>query len=463
MNKVTLNNKEQQRLMVLNEVLAGRLTGGEAARVMGLSLRQTRRLLAAYRQAGAAGLAHGNRGREPVNKVKAAVVAAVIRLAGEEYLDYNDSHLREELAERHDIALSVPTVRRLRREAGLSSPRKRRAPRQRRLRQRYPQAGMLLQVDGSKHDWLEGRGPWLTLHAAIDDATNEVVAAVFRPEEDATGYALLVHHISQSHGLPLALYADRHRIFQSPRELTLAEQLEGVEPRTQLGQLLHELDITLIAAHSPQAKGRVERLFETLQDRLVKELRRAGAADTIQANAVLHRYLPRFNQRFTQPPAAAGSAYRPRLSLAEANEQVHFTYWRTVANDHTVSLFGQVIALPSVPVRLNLAGRRVALHHRMDGRLAVVYQEQLLGLIQPARLGPPRLEQFLPAPQHRPGQPPVAPPPSLNPHPGTVAIPAAPQPVKPSPNHPWRKGWRSDNSRKKTTLSPPQHLPEESG
>ena len=463
MDKVTLNNKEQKRLMVLNEVLAGRFTGQEAAKVLGLSLRQTRRLLATYRQAGAAGLAHGNRGRKPVNKIDPVVATQVVRLAGEAYLDYNDSHFREELAERHDITLSVPTVRRLRREAGLRSPRKRRAPRQRRLRQRYPQAGMLLQMDGSKHDWLEGRGPWLTLHAAIDDATNQVVGAVFREEEDATGYALLVHHISQSHGLPLALYADKHRIFQSPRELTLAEQLEGVEPRTQLGQLLHNLDITLIAAHSPQAKGRVERLFETLQDRLVKELRRAGATDAAQANAVLSHFLPRFNQRFTQPPAEAGSAYRPRLSLAQANEQVHFTYWRTVANDHTVSLFGHVIALPSVPVRLNLAGRRVALHHRMDGRLAVVYQQQVLGLIQPAQLGPPRLEQFVPAPQHRPGQLPVAVLASLDPQTGPSAIPAASKPVKPSPDHPWRKGWRSDNSKKRTGFPSPQILPEESG
>lgn len=462
MDKVTLNNKEQKRLMVLNEVLAGRFTGQEAAQVLGLSLRQTRRLLATYRQAGAAGLAHGNRGREPVNKIDPAVATEVVRLAGEAYLDYNDSHLREELAERHDITLSVPTVRRLRRDAGLTSPRKRRAPRRRRLRQRYPQAGMLLQVDGSKHDWLEGRGPWLTLHAAIDDATNEVVGAVFREEEDATGYALLVHHISQSHGLPLALYADKHRIFQSPRELTLAEQLEGVEPRTQLGQLLHDLDITLIAAHSPQAKGRVERLFQTLQDRLVKELRRAGATDIAQANAVLSHFLPRFNQRFTQPPAEAGSAYRPRLSPAQANEQVHFTYWRTVANDHTISLFGQLLPLPSVPARLNLAGRRVALHHRMDGRLAVVYQQQLLGLIQPAQLGPPRLEQFVPAARHLPRQTPVEVVSSLGSQPPPSAMPATPRPPKPSPDHPWRKGWRSDNPRKKTASSAPQHLPEES-
>jgi transposase len=236
MDKVTLNNKEQKRLMVLNEVQAGRLTGTAAAALLGLSLRQTRRLLAAYRRNGAAGLAHGNRGREPVNKVRAEVAEAVVQLAQTEYMDYNDRHFTEELAERHAIVLSNPTVRRLRRAAGLGSPRKRRSPRHRRRRERYPQAGMLLQVDGSKHDWLEGRGPWLTLHAAIDDATGEVVAAVFRAEEDATGYALLLHHVSQTHGLPLALYADRHTIFQNPKEASLVEQLTGLEPRTHLGR-----------------------------------------------------------------------------------------------------------------------------------------------------------------------------------------------------------------------------------
>lgn len=433
MDKVTLNNKEQKRLIVLNEVLAGRLTGPTAAELLGLSLRQTRRLLAAYRQAGAAGLAHGNRGREPANKVSSVVAGEVIRLAGGEYLDFNDSHFTEELAERHGIVLSSPTVRRLRRAAGLASPRKRRAPRHRRRRERYPQAGMLLQVDGSKHDWLEGRGPWLTLHAAIDDATSELVWAVFREEEDATGYALLLHHISQTHGLPLALYADRHTIFQNPKEATLLEQLEGREPRTHLGRLLDELGIGLIPAYSPQAKGRVERLFQTLQDRLVKALRRAGAGNTAQANAVLPAFLRRFNRRFSQPAAQPGVAYRPPLSLAQANERIHFTYWRTVANDHTISLFGHVVALPTTPVRLNLAGRRVALQHRMDGRLAVVYQEQVLGLLQPAQLGPPRLEKFTPAPRHLASQPLSTPQP-------LPALPATqPNVSSPAPDHPWRR------------------------
>lgn len=445
MDKVILNEKEQKRLMVLNEVLAGRLTGAAAAELLGLSLRQTRRLLAGYRREGAAGLAHGNRGRTPVNKVSSEVAAAVVALARDEYVDYNDRHLTEELAERHAIVLSSPTVRRLRRAAGLGSPRKRRSSRHRRRRERYPQAGMLLQVDGSRHDWLEGRGPWLTLHAAIDDATSEVVWAVFREEEDATGYALLLHHLSQTHGLPLALYADRHTIFQNPKQATLAEQLAGQEPRTYVGRLLDELGIGLIPAYSPQAKGRVERLFQTLQDRLVKALRRAGATDAVQANALLSAFLTRFNQRFSQPPAVPGSAYRPALSLAEANARIHFTYWRTVANDHTVSLFGHVLVLPPLPARLNLAGRRVALHHRMDGRLAVVFGDLVLGLLQPAQLGPPRLEQFQPAPQHLASP---SPPAQQLPTPLPTSIPADATPSPPSYDHPWRRQGRASFRRR---------------
>jgi len=430
MEKVTLNNKEQKRLIVLNEVLAGRMTGPEAAEMLGVTLRHTRRLLAAYRREGAAALAHGNRGRPPVNKLEAGVEAEILHLAQGDYIDYNDSHFTEELAERHEIVVSIPTVRRLRRHHGLQSPRKRRAPKHRRRRQRYPQMGMLLQVDGSKHDWLEGRGPWLTLHAAIDDATNEVPWALFREEEDATGYALLLHHISQTHGLPLSLYADRHTIFQSPKEATMEEQLQGLAPRSHLGRLLDALEVGLIAARSPQAKGRVERLFGTLQDRLVKELRRVDASSLEEANAALKNYLPRFNKRFIKAAAQPGSAYRPPLMRAEANGRICFTYWRTVARDHTISLFGHLLTLPPLPVRRNLAGRTVELRHRMDGRLDVLYQGKLLGLLQPVQLGPPRLEQFDPAPQHiaTPSPPSTAKNGSKSPVPRTYTKPAADHP-----------------------------------
>lgn len=432
MNEVTLNSKEQKRLMVLNELLSGRMTGQIAAEMLGLSLRHTRRLMAAYRRGGAAALAHGNRGRPPANRLPPAVAEEILRLARSEYLDYNDSHFTEELGELHHIVVSVPTVRRLRRAAGLGSPRKRRPSRRRRLRERYPRPGMLLQVDGSRHDWLEGRGPWLTLVAAIDDATNEVPWALFREEEDATGYALLLHHISQSHGLPLALYADRHTIFHSPKQPTLAEQLEGIEPATHLGRMLAGLQIRLISARSPQAKGRVERLFGTLQDRLVKQLRRARAANLEEANAVLQAWLPRFNQRFSQLPAQPDSAYQPRLTLPLANEQFCFSYWRQVAHDHTIALFGQTLSLPPLSARLNLAGRRVELRQRMDGRLALLYQDEVLGLFQPAQLGPPQLEQFEPAPYHLAKRPATAPQPSPAAAPTNRIWPKAP------PNHPWR-------------------------
>lgn len=185
------------------------------------------------------------------------------------------------------------------------------------------------------------------------------------------------------------------------------------------------------------SKGRVERLFGTLQDRLVKELRRAGATTLAEANAVLASYLPRFNQRFMQEAAEPGRTYQPRLTRAEANERICFTYTRTVTNDHTISLFGQTVALPSLPGGLNLVRRRVELRHRMDGRLAVVYQGQRVGLIQPAVLGPPRLEVFLPAAQHlpqpRPSQP--SPPPA----PAAPAVPRQRQPPKPAADHPWRR------------------------
>ena len=328
--KVTLNIKEQKRLKVLNEVNAGNMTGQQAADLLGLSLRHVRRLMARYRQQGAAALAHGNRGRASPRRVPEAVRGKVVELAKTTYHDYNDQHFTEELAEHHGIVLSRPTVYRIRRNAGLASPRKRRPPKHRSRRPRYPQEGMLLQIDGSPHDWLEGRGPLLTLIAAIDDATNEVPYALFREQEDAAGYFLLMRRISVSHGLPLAVYADRHRIFQSPKTATIEEQLAGKYPRSQFGRLMDELHIRLVPAYSPQAKGRVERLFGTFQDRLIKELRQAGASTLDEANQLLGAYLPRFNDRFQCPAGQNGSAYRTWPSMLDPDRLFCFKYERSV-------------------------------------------------------------------------------------------------------------------------------------
>ena len=254
----------------------------------------------------------------------------ILHLAQAGYVDYNDSHFTEELAEHHQIEISRPTVRRIRREHGLPSPRKRRAPKHRRRRQRYPRTGMLLQVDGSKHDWLEGRGPWLTLHAAIDDATNEVPWAVSGGGR-CHGLLTLLHHISLTHGLPLALYADRHTIFERSKDATLLEQLEGQSHVPIWAASWKRSILTSLTPVRPKPRGGSSVPFQTFQDRLVKELRRAEARTLAEANECLKAYLPRFNHRFMKPPAEAGSAYRPRGENRLAGELSRLTTRRNIA------------------------------------------------------------------------------------------------------------------------------------
>ena len=303
---------EQKRLQVLAGVLEGRLKVTEASGLMGVSERHAWRLLAAFRKEGVAALAHGNRGRTPTISTDPAIRDRVRGLAKGTYAGLNHTHLTELLEEREGIDLSRSTVRRILLSGGIKSPRKRRAPKHHSRRVRYPQEGMLLQIDGSKHDWLQGRGPYLTLIAAIDDATGTVPFALFRDQEDAHGYLLMLRSIIQDKGVPMALYSDRHGIFQrSPKEPeSLEEQLRGRRDPTQFGRALQELGIELILAYTPQAKGRVERLFGTLQDRLVSEMRLAGATTAQQANNILWRLLPDFNRRFGVCAAQQGSAYR---------------------------------------------------------------------------------------------------------------------------------------------------------
>ena len=302
-----MNGKEQRRAMVLTAVVEGRLTAGEAAELMSLSQRQERRLRHAFLRDGPAALVHGNRGRRPVHTLDPGLRDRVIALAEGTYAGCNDQHFSELLAEREGMVLSRSSVRRILRAAGRRSPQRRRPPRHRSRRERMPQAGMLLQVDGSRHQWLGPDGPWLTLVGAIDDATGDVPYALFREQEDAQGYLLLLREVVRRRGVPLALYSDRHTIFQSEAKepLTLEEQLAGKPLPTQVRRVLDELDITWIGARSPQAKGRVERLWRTLQDRLYQELRLAGVTTLEQANAALPALLARHNARFRQPPAPA--------------------------------------------------------------------------------------------------------------------------------------------------------------
>ena len=433
MNKrVTFSMNEIKRVYVMQQIEDKQLTGSQAAELLDLSLRQIRRLIAKYREQGAPGLVHGNRGRAANNRIAEVVRAKIWELAQKEYKDYNDSHFTEELAEEYGLEISRSSVRRIRRQNGQPSPRKRRSPRHRSRRERKPQAGMLLQTDGSRHDWLEGRGQWLTLIAYIDDATNQVSGATFRDEEDASGYFLGLKEICLTQGIPAAIYADQHTIFQSPTKPTLEQELAGEQPRSQLGRLLDELGIELIAAHSPQAKGRVERLWGTLQDRLVKALRKAGAADREEANQVLVDFLPKFNQRFQVAPAQTGTAYVPWPEAYRPEDYFCFKHPRTVTNDNPLPFDGHRLQIPPGPQRRSYAKAKVDVRQHLDGQLEVHYQGRSLVTFEPADERPVRIQKFNPAP----GQ--VA----LDQHQGalkTVKKPKVRKPYKPATDHPWRR------------------------
>lgn len=372
---ITLDSRAQQRLYVLNHVLAGELTAEEAARVLRLSVRQVRRLVGRYRGQGLAALVHGNRGRTPVNRISPDVRARLVELATTEFAGFNPVHLAETLAEegQAELAVSPRTIRRIMAEAGRGLPRTRRSSRHRSRRERMPRAGMLLQVDGSRHDWLEGRGPMLTLIGAIDDATGIVTAATFRAAEDAAGYLEVFRRTVVSYGRPLAIYSDRHGIFvkDPARPATLAEQLAGKRGFTQVGRALDEADIGWIPASSPQAKGRVERLWGTKQDRLVSELRRARASTIEQANVVLARYLPRHNRRFATAAADHEPAWRPWPAELDLAAVFGFCYPRRVANDATLAWAGASLALPRRADGRSWAGRTVVVEEHLDGSLWV--------------------------------------------------------------------------------------------
>lgn len=374
-----MSEKQWKRLDVSRRLEAGKLTITRAAKLLGLSVRQMQRVRKAVQERGAEGVVHGNAGRPADNRLSEAVRAKIAKLARKRYQGFNDQHLTEKLVEVEGIAVSRSSVRRILRCAGLPAVRRRRPPKHRRRRDRKPQAGLMILWDGSRHDWLEGRGPVLCLMGAIDDATGELLpGAHFVTQECAAGYLEVLQAVVLEKGLPHSVYMDRHgSLKRNDGYWTLEEELRGEQDPTHVGRALRAFDIEPIFALSAQAKGRVERLWETLQDRLTSELRLARARTCIEANEVLRLYLPDHNHRFSLAPKEMTPAWRPRRRV-DVRRVCSFYYEATVLNDNTARLGGVIIDIPPGPKGRTYAKTRVEVRQYLDGSWGVYHQDALI-------------------------------------------------------------------------------------
>lgn len=438
-----MSRKELPRAGLVAAALAGRITNREGAVALQLTPRQFQRLKQRFRTGGAVALRHRGRGQPSRRRLPIAVAAQVQTLLRDRYAGFNDTHLTEKLREVHGVPISRESVRRLRRALGLPAQHRRRPAQHRTRRPREQAPGQLVQLDGSPFAWLEERGPTLTLLGAIDDATSAVLALHFRPHEDLHGYTTLLAQLCTTVGLPVTLYGDGINILvRNDRYWSLAEQLAGAQAPTHVGRMLHELGIGYIRARSPQAKGRIERLWATLQDRLVSELRLRGIASPDAANAFLPDFLTDFNRRFARPAAAPAVWRRPPRDLSAV---LSCRYRRQVARDNTVRLGPRVIQIPRGPRGRSYAGRRVDVRECLDGAVLVFVDAALV-----ARSAPPAGDfTLLPrrAPTYdrpRARRAPVVPArwraalAELQ----TALRPPTPPTRRPSPQHPWQRPFK---------------------
>lgn len=437
-----MSHKEVPRVGLLKAAHQKHMTNAEGAAALGLSVRQFRRLRAVFRHEGEAGLVHGNRGQPSPRRMPAPQREQILQLMVEKYAGFNDCHLTEKLRTIEQIRVSRELVRRVRLEAGLPAKRKRRAPQHRRRRERVARMGALVLIDGSTHDWLEGRGPAFALVGAVDDATGTILALAARPHEDLHGYLTMLDAVLRQHGVPLAFYGDRFgALVRNDDHWSIEEQLAGAQRPTQFGRILEELGVAFIAAHSPQAKGRIERCWATLQDRFVSEFRLQGLTTMEQVIAQLPHLIHEHNARFATAAREAASAWRSRPHHLE--RVLACRYSRKVARDNTASLQGRWIQLPPRAHGRSWQGCTVEVRECLDGSALVLHRGQLI-----ARQAPPRMpftlihrdggssrrrcpQNFTPVPAPEP--PPTAPPGPRNRRGQLTNIRI------PAPQHPWRR------------------------
>jgi transposase len=386
---LVMTAREAKRLYVVQQVLERKLRQRPAAELCACSVRQLRRWIARVRQAGPPGIGHRSRGRPSNRRYPERVRQRVLQLWQTTYRDFGPTLTQEKLAERDHLHVGRETVRRWLGAAGLwVRQRQGRAPH--RWRERKAAWGEMLQLDGSHHDWLEGRGPRLVLMAYIDDATSRVFARFYDYEGTAPALDSFARYVRR-YGLPQSLYADRHMTYHSPGKRSVADELAGrPRPQSQFERAVTALGVTLIPAHSPQAKGRVERLFRTFQDRVIKEMRLAQVTTRDAANRFLRGYLPRYNRRFSRLPQRAGNLHRPAPPWAALRRVLAIRETHALRHDNTVRHATKLYLLDDRwPVQ---RPKTLQVEERLDGKLYLLDGDRVLRYheVQERPLVPPR-------------------------------------------------------------------------
>jgi transposase len=418
--KLQMSEKERDRLKLMAQLVdpETRMTQAQAAALLNCTARHVRRIVARYREEGDVGLVHKSRGRPSNRRLPEELKQRTLEAIRQLYPDFGPTFAAEKLAEHHDIRISHETLRKWMIEDGLWKLKARKAY-HRQFRERKAFFGEMIQIDTSIHDWFEGRGEQAVLICLIDDATSRVFMRFYATDSTATNMSILRDYIAR-YGRPMTFYGDKASHFYTTRQATVEEQLEAIEPETQIGRALRELDITYISAHSPQAKGRVERSFETAQDRLIKELRLAGINTIETANGFLEEvYMPFVKERFSVKPACEEDVHRPAdefdLDAIFSNQQT-----RVVTRDYTISFNNQRYQILAESAVAGLVGSRVIVEQRLDGTMRLRYRGSYLqfNLIQPPKLAAAALPLGL--------------------RPRSRAAAKANRSVTPAPDHPWR-------------------------
>jgi transposase len=376
-----MSDKEILRGQLIAQLIEGRVDQKSVAARLSVSVRQVKRLKRNYLKEGIAGLISKKRGRASNRCTPERIVTQAMTLIGRHYHDFGPTFASEKLAEQHGIKLSVETVRKHMIAAGYWKPKRGHTIRAHPMRDRRPQRGELIQIDGSPHDWFEGRAAYCCLLVFIDDATSELTELQFVDTETTLGYmAALERHIHR-HGIPAALYSDRHSIFR------INAATVATDAQTQFARALAQLGIEGIQANSPQAKGRVERANQTLQDRLVKEMRLQGINDQASANKWLPTFMADFNRRFAVQPAVATDAHVPYQGATEALQRIlSVQEERCLSKNLSCQYEKQHLQIKTAGIGLSLRGAKVTIHRHTDGRMELLWQGRALAFEKSVKL-----------------------------------------------------------------------------